>query len=237
MNAFAKLSVATLLAAGLVQFASAQFSQPAGTSGSLGGNTTDFGCMTVDIGGTYEMGGGTIQNAGALVIQSGGDLDAAGSLELGSDVDIQGSIDASQSNVTLNGLCAAPGVPIKVAGTAVFSNLTITSTTGQSFEFQPGVSITVTGTLTVTGTAGNPLTLISANGQPINIILAPGAQVVQSNVNLVNVNLGVPKPPTSVAAVPGIGTFLAWILSLLLFAVSFRGLRTQRDPINPRTQP
>lgn len=128
-------SVAVLLALGLMQAASAQWSSPAGSSFDLAGGAQDLECSPLDISGNYSLSRGSVTNTGALNIAAGGVLDAQGQMELGSDFNNQGTLLANGGTVTMDGVCVAAGGSISVGGTAVFSDLTISSTTGQTFVF------------------------------------------------------------------------------------------------------
>ncbi|MEG0973513.1 MAG: hypothetical protein RSD57_12900 [Comamonas sp.] len=238
MTALHRLLATAFMAFGLMQTASAQVVIPADADMDLAGADLDLGCESIEIGGTYSLSGGSLIGTGALLIQPGGSLNAQGQLGVGGDFDNQGNLNTSNGSVTLNGACIAPGGTIKISGTASFTNLTLISTSGQTFEFLAGANITVTGSLTVQGDPSKPVILAGASGQPVGIQLAPGAQVSQTNVLLNNVTIGESvKPPVTVTPtpVPVLSDVLVWILSLLVFALSFGALRSSRSPFVSRT--
>ncbi|GAB2814526.1 hypothetical protein GCM10027276_14200 [Comamonas piscis] len=209
---------------------------PAGSESSLGGGSQDLSCLTVTIGGSYSLDGGSLQNAGAFLIESGGLLDAQGSIQLGSDFRNQGTLNAAASAMVFDGSCAAAGASINVSGVTTVANLTISSTSGQSFVLPNGANIVVTGSLVLQGQPGQPLQITTAGGLPATFTLGPGAQVTQQNVNLVNVYVG---PPPSTAAVPVPVSGLGWTasLTLLLSILSWGALRSTRIRSFLRTQP
>ncbi|QIL72977.1 hypothetical protein G7048_23075 [Diaphorobacter sp. HDW4B] len=238
MSACLRNSVAALLAGGLMQVASAQWVVSSGAAFDLAGGAADLACLPVDISGTYSLSGGSAANAGPLTIAAGGVLNAQGQMLLGADFNNLGTLNAANGAVTLNGACVAAGASISVGGTAVFNDLTISSTSGQTFSFQPGTSITVNGNLTVSGTPGAPVALVSASGVPITILLGPGARVTQSNVTLTNIIIGATvTPPASTTPVPVLDNLLVSILSLMVFVLSFGALRGRRSSNLQRKQP
>lgn len=227
---------AATLAVGLASAAHAQMEIPANSEGSLGGGSQDLGCETVTIAGTYSLDGGTLQNAGAFLIASGGVLDAQGSIQLGSDFRNQGTLNAAASAMVFDGSCAAPGASITVTGVTTVANLTLSSSSGQSFVLPNGANILVTGSLVLQGQPGQPLQIVTAAGQPATFTLGPGAQVSQQNVNLVNVYVG-PPPSTAAVAVPVSGLGWTASLALLLSVLSWGALRSTRIRSFLRTQP
>jgi hypothetical protein len=226
---------AACLAAGFASAAPAM-EIPADSEGSLGGGSQDLGCDPVTIAGTYALDGGSLQNAGAFLIASGGVLDAQGSIQLGSDFQNQGSLSAAASAMVFDGSCAAPGSNITLSGISTVANLTLSSSSGQTFVLPNGANIVVTGSLVLQGQPGQPVRIITAAGQPATFTLGPGAQVSQQNVNLVNVYVG---PPPSTAAVPVPVSGLGWTasLALLLSLLSWGALRPARIRSFLRTQP
>ena len=227
---------AAYLAVGFASAAQAQMEIPTGSEGSLGGGSQDLGCEPVTIAGTYSLDGGSLQNAGAFLIASGGVLDAQGSIQLGSDFQNQGTLNAAASAMVFDGSCAAPGASINVSGVTTVANLTISSNSGQSFVLPNGANIVVTGSLVLQGQPGQPLQITTAGGQPATFTLGPGAQVTQQNANLVNVYVG---PPPSTVAVPVPVSGLGWTsaLALLLSILSWGALRPARIRSFLRTQP
>ena len=189
MTALRRLFAAGFIAYGLMQAASAQVVIPPGADVDLAGAELDLGCESMEIGGTYSLSGGNLIGTGTLEIRPGGSLHAQGNLAVGGNFDNQGTLDADGGSVTINGACVAPGGTIKISGTANFANLYLVPTSGQTFEFQAGANITVTGNLVIQGNPSKPVILTSATGQPINIQLAPGAQVSQTNTQSNNGNL------------------------------------------------
>lgn len=227
---------AASIALGLASAAHAQMEIPAGSEGSLGGGSQDLGCEAVTIAGSYALDGGTLQNAGAFLIETGGVLDAQGSIQLGSDFRNQGSLNAATSTLVFDGSCAAPGASLTVSGVTTVANLTFSSSSGQSFVLPNGANIVVTGNLVLQGQPGQPLQITTASGQPATFTLGPGAQVTQQNVNLVNVYIG-PPPSAAPVAVPVSGLGWTASLALLLSLLSWGALRSARIRSFLRTQP
>ncbi|MFC3216925.1 hypothetical protein [Comamonas sp. JC664] len=176
-----------------------------------------------------------MQNAGAFLIEAGGVLDAQGSIQLGSDYRTQGSLNAAASAMVFDGSCAAPGASITVTGVTTVANLTLSSSSGQSFVLPNGANIVVTGSLVLQGSQASRCRSppLPANG---DLHAGPGAQVTQQNVNLVNVYVG-PPPSTAPVAVPVSGLGWTASLALLLSLLSWGALRSARIRSFLRTQP
>jgi hypothetical protein len=85
-----------------------------------------------------------------------------------------GSFVAGTSTISFvdNAACATLSA---INGTTTFFNLSLVSSTGKFYEFQAGSTTTVTGLLTVQGTAGTSIKIISTlPGLAANLTLAPG---------------------------------------------------------------
>lgn len=235
MNHLSRCLLAAWLAGGLFQAASAQLVVPEGASMDLGGGTLSLACQPMDISGSYNLSGGTVSEASSLQVDPGGSLNVQGRLEVGGDFSNAGQVNASAGSVILDGSCLPANATIKISGTGTIANLTINSSSGQTFEIQPGANITVTQQLTVTGEPGKPVQLTSANGQATSIQVAPAAQVSQSNVETNNVVIGAPvtppiTPPVTASAmpVPTLGNSMLTLLSLLVLALSLGTLRRSK---------
>lgn len=217
-------SLQLMLGLTLACSASAQWHVPAGSSFSLGGGSMNLACLPVTVGGTYDLADGQAIGAGELQIQSGGVFNGQGLLQLGSGLDNHGSFNAGSGSVVMDGSCT-PSSNVSVSGQTTFNNLTISSTTGQTYTFQSATDILVTGTLTLQGQPGLPVQLVSASGVPIVIRLAPGAQVVQSNATLTLVHVG--SIPVTTTSIPTLNSAALMLLSLMVLVLA-RRQRTAR---------
>lgn len=192
--------------------AHAQISIPPGGSLSLPpGAQLQLSCGQLDVQGTLDMGNAQIASAGQVNIGQGGTLNAGqGTLSVSNGWANSGSFQAGSSTVAFNDSCGAGSITI--TGQTVFHNLTLTSTTGQTFVLAAGSTITVNGTLSLQGSPSHPLQLISSNGQPVQIVLGPQAQALQSYVNIASsVQIGNPASLPGIPALPPLG----WLLLLL----------------------
>ncbi len=203
----------------LANTAAAQWDVPADSSFELGGGSINLACLPVTVAGTYDLGNGQATGAGGLEVQAGGVFNAQGQLQLGADFANQGVFNAGTGSVIMDGSCTAAST-VSISGQATFSNLTLSSTSGQTYMFQAGADILVTGTLTIQGLPGQPVQLASANGSPVVIRLAPGAQIVQTNATLTQVHLG--SVPVATTSIPTLGHAATLLLSLLLLGLAHR---------------
>jgi hypothetical protein len=160
--------------------------------------------------------------ASIQVADSGSFIAGSANIYLSGSWSNAGRFESGNSTVVLDDACTSD--PATISGDTVFHNLTLTSSQGKVFEFAPGAAVTVTGTLTLTGTPSNPVRLVSANGQTVVIVLAPGAQLITSHVvvdpsiNILN-NSPAPQP------IPALSLVSTVLLGLLLLFSGFLRLR------------
>lgn len=134
---------------------------PAGGVTQLNGGSLDLGCTDVIVGGTLDLGGGTLSNVRNVSIQAGGTISAgAGSITLSGDWSNQGAFNAGTGIVSFVDApaCATTST---ISGNSTFNRLSIVSTTGKLYRFAAGSSQRVQGLLTLTGTGSNPLRIES----------------------------------------------------------------------------
>jgi len=204
---------------------------PPGAVFSVGpGATLDLGCSDFTVQGSASVSTGQIKVSN-LQIGAGGVLDGAqGTLQVSGSWSNAGQFNAGSSTVLITDQCAAG--PVTISGTTTFNNLILRATTNNGFQLPAGQHITVTSTLTLLSTTGNPL-VVSSSGVPAYIDLAPGATVVgASNAVSVSVQIGAAGaslvngvPVLAPGPLVGLGLLLA--LSVLYFAG--RGPRPARS--------
>lgn len=185
------------------------------------GSSFDLSCGDLSIDGDVAVSSGTLASAGNVGISSSGRLRGdSGSIEFGGNWVNQGQFDAGTSTVYAVDDCGASTAMF--SGATTFHNLVLSSTSGREFVFPAGSLVTVTGTLTLQGTSGNPIVLSSASGGTANIQLAPGASV-QSSFAQVQSNVVIGDRPAA-TAVPALGVFGLPGLIVLTALLALRGL-------------
>ncbi len=201
----------------------AQLVVPPGGSidaGAFGG--LDLACTGMVVQGTVTVGSSTISNATDVVVDGGNLAGDSGTISLSGTFNNTGSFTAGTGTVAFTDACAGPA---RIVGTSTFTNLSFVSATGRTLVIPDGTSITVTGTLTLQGTSGAPISIVTASGAPAVINLAPGATVVRSNVLLApGVSIGAPLA-SSVASIPTLGEYGLMLLSAMLAALAWMRVR------------
>lgn len=186
-----------------------------GSTMAVPGTTLDLACTDLLVQGTLIVGSAQINQSATLGIASGGQLDAGqGTINVGGNWNNSGNFAAGSSTVVMSDVCG--NAEAQLTGNTTFYNLTLISSAGKKFKFPAGTSITVTGTLKLQGGPGNPIQLLSPSGQDININLAPGAQLMNSDAQIgpgINIT-------SSVAAVTAIPTLSEYALILLAFIMA-----------------
>lgn len=177
-------------------------------SGTLG-----MGCNTLDVQGLFNVSAGQVSNAGNVSIGGTGTVNGgSGTISLSGNWSNNGSFLPGTGSVVITDGCATG--QIQITGATVFNNLTLTSTSGRTFVLPAGTNITVNGTLTLQGTSGQPIQLISSSGQTAVVNLGPQAQVIRNFATVPGtVQIGAPTSPQSI---PTLSEFSMMILSLLL---------------------
>ncbi len=171
---------AALLAASLPVLA-AQFIVPSGASVTLPGGSIALACANLDVQGTMTLGAVPVGPAGNVSIGAGATLDAgASTLTVGGNWNNAGGFSAGTGTVVFADGCTSS--PAQLTGATAFRNLTFTSGTGRSFILPAGALISVSGMVALTGTAGQPIQVASANpSQATSIVLGAAASINQAN--------------------------------------------------------
>lgn len=167
------------ISAGLFLFAAfatpalAQVIVPTGAAFSLGGGRLDLGNTSLQVGGSFAIGSGSVQNADSVTILSGGTLDGgSGLLTLFGDWSNAGTFTAGTGTVSFvdGGLAQS-----NVGGNSTFDNVSFVSATGKNYVFAVGTTQSVSGLLTIQGTAAQGIQFKSSSaGQVANVNLLPG---------------------------------------------------------------
>ncbi|MBN8556832.1 MAG: IPTL-CTERM sorting domain-containing protein [Proteobacteria bacterium] len=241
----AVIAVSLLVAA----TAHADYVVPAGATVGLGGGSIDLGCTDVIVDGTLDLQGGTLTNVRHVQIGAGGNLLlGGGSASLAGNWSNTGAFNAGTGAVNIiDDVACAPGS--LVSGNTTFYALNISSNTGKLVQFVAGSTQTVQSSLTLTGTAANPLRiesttpgLVSANidlttGGTQNLAnlavrgmgasgqwLAPG----QTNQGAGPVNRWF-GTPGGVAAIPTMSPWTLTGMALALGALAARQRRIRKN--------
>lgn len=178
--------------------ASAQWIYPPGSSLSVpSGASVDLSCMSLDMQGVLELNDGLLSmDSNAIFSSSFTVTGTGGTISVGGDLLISGSLDLGENSLELRDGCVSS--TSQLAGGLVVQNLTLKSNTGRKFVLQAGSNITVLGMLTIEGVLGQPVELQSSSASATALIsLGPKATVVRSNAIVPStVQIGeVPPPP------------------------------------------
>ena len=185
-----------LLLAAFTAPALAQVVVPTGAAFSLGGGSIDLGNTSLQVGGSFAVGSGSVQNADSVSILTGGSLDGgSGSVTLFGDWSNTGTFSAGTGTVNFvdGGIAQS-----NVSGNSTFDNVGFVSATGKNYVFAVGTTQSVSGLLTILGTSTQGIQFRSSTaGQVANIdLLAGGSQ----NIDFVGVSdvhaTGQPLAPT-----------------------------------------
>lgn len=185
------------------------------------GGQVDFGCVPLDMGGTLNLSGGTLSvDSSASFGTTASVTGTGGVISVGGDLIASGGLNTGANSLILRDGCD-PGNSSQISGNFVVQNLTVTSSTGRTFVLPAGANITVLGTLTVQGTPGQSVQLVSSGGTAV-ISLGPNATVIRSFASVPpTVQIG--AAPVAVAAVPSSNFY-----SLLLMTLLVGGLAAHR---------
>lgn len=194
MRSWSIRSALFLLAAFAVP-AFAQVVVPSGAAFSLGGGSIDLGSTSLQVGGSFAVGSGSVQNLDSVSILSGGNLDGgSGTLTLFGDWSNAGTFNAGTSTVNFIDDVAQSNI----GGNSTFYNASFVSANGKNYVFAVGTTQSVSGLLTILGTSTQGIQFRSSTaGQVANIdLLAGGSQ----NIDFVGVSdvhaTGQPLAPT-----------------------------------------
>jgi hypothetical protein len=219
VTSLGKFSAALTLAALLNGAALAQLVVPLGATISVPpGGSLNLGCGALDVQGTLNVNSGQISNTGNASIGNTGTVNGgSGTISVSGNWSNSGSFAAGTGTVVMTDGCAAG--QIQLAGTTVFNNLILSSTNGITFIIPAGAGITVNGTLTLQGTAGQPIQLISSSGQSAVISLGPQAQVIRNFATVPGtVQIGAASTPQGI---PTLSEYSIMALALLLATTAF----------------
>lgn len=190
---------------------------PGGSIDVPNGGNMNLGCNALIVQGNFNVNAGQVTGAGGVNIGTGGTFDAgAGSIVVSGNWSNSGSFVPGTGTVTFTDGCSTGNIVI--SGQSSFTNLTLTSTSGRTFVVPAGSNITVTGTLTLQGTSGQPISLVSSSGQTAIINLGPTATVVNTNTNINNVQIGSPVP----ASIPTLSEYGLMALAMLMLLLAYR---------------
>lgn len=189
--------------AGLFLFALAAFAGPAlaqvvvpsGATFALSGGSIDLGSTSLQVGGSFAVDSGSVQNVDSVSILAGGTLDGgSGMLTLFGDWSNAGTFNAGTSTVNfIDGVAQS-----NIGGNSTFDNASFISANGKNYVFAVGTTQSVSGLLTILGTSTQGIQFRSSTaGQVANIdLLAGGSQ----NIDFVGVSdvhaTGQPLAPT-----------------------------------------
>ena len=209
------------LIAGLVALTSglsyAQVTVPTGGTTSLpASGIMNLGCNALNVSGAYRVNSGQAINASGVSIGSGGTLDGGqGIVSVSGNWSNSGTFVPGTGTVMFIDGCATGNIVL--SGTAVFNNLTLSSSTGRTFVIPAGANITVNGVLTLQGASGQPISLVSSAGSTAFIGLGPQATVVRNNVNVAN-NVQIGAAPANIPTLSEYGMLTLTLLMLLAVA-------------------
>lgn len=164
--------------------ANASIVLPGGAVWDQSGGTVNLGGTNLQVAGQFNLGTGTLDQVGGLSISTGGQFNAgSGTINMLGSWANAGTFIAGTSTVSF-----MDGAPPLLSGDTTFHNLNFTSNTGQSVLFAAGSTQSVSGLLTIQGTATQPIQFsTSPAGQVAYLNLLPaGTQSIQ-NVGVSNV--------------------------------------------------
>lgn len=210
---FGRFCIALFLAMTFHTGVFAQVTVPIGGTINVGSGSMNLGCAALNVLGALNINSGQVSNTGDVTIFASGTLNGGqGTLSESGNWSNSGTFIPGTGTVIFTDGCALG--PLQITGTTVFNNLTLTSSTGRTFVIPAGANITVNGTLTLQGTSGQPISVVSSSGQLAVINLGPSAQVISNFAN-VSGNVQIGAPP-SVQGIPTLNEFGMVLLALLM---------------------
>lgn len=214
MAQMGRFCCSVILTMTLISSALAQVNVPVGATISVpAGGSMNLGCVALNLLGTFNLNSGQVSNTGNVSVVAGGTLDGGqGTLRVSGNWSNSGTFIAGTGSIIFTDGCAAG--PQQITGSSVFNNLTLGSGNGRTFVIPAGANITVNGVLTLQGTSGQPITLVSSSGQLAIINFGPSAQVTSNFANVSsNVQIGA---AASVQGIPTLSESGLIILALLM---------------------
>lgn len=225
-HAMWRLFLAACLCVSVHSWALAQVNVPlGGTVNVPSGGSMNLGCTALNVQGAFNVNSGQVASISDVSIGNTGNLNGgSGSMRVSGNWNNSGTFVPGSGSVVFTDGCA--GGSVQFSGTTVFNNLTLSST-GRNFVFPAGSLVTVTGTLTLQGTPGSPITLFSA-GIRSTLVMAPGSQLVSSDANGYHLDQNgnvIIEPP----GIPTLSEYGLMMLSMLMAgAALWRGRGAKR---------
>lgn len=194
----------------------ASIAVPAGSSLSLpSGASIDLACGNVSVSGILGLGNATLTGVKDFSVNTGGFLSATNSsLSIAGNFTGDGPVSAASSSLTVTDGCSANSS--QLSGKLQFQNLILQSSVGKPFTLAANTTLTITGTLRLIGTPGQPVILNGLSGA--RIILMPGSNVVTVDAIIsAPIEHGTP----TIVAVPTMSSLglLLMVISLLSSAI------------------
>ena len=196
----------------------AQVVIPLGSSLDVAGGIMNLGCIPLDMQGSLHLGNGILALDTNATFGSNSDVTGSGgTISIGGNIVASGTLDTGNNTLVLRDGCNA-GNSIQLGGIILAHHLVLQSTTGRTFVLPEGARITALDSLTLQGTAAQPLQLTSSAGTAI-VNLGPNAAVTRNFANVpAHVRIGAAAPAPK--PVPAWGNHGAMLLSLLLGAIA-----------------
>lgn len=198
----------------LASTAGAQLVIPASGSLALNGGSLGLAGTGLQIGGLLSLGSGQINNAGSIGILAGGTLDAgSGLITLSGDWSNAGNFLAGSSSVNFVDGAASS----LIAGNTTFANLSFISTVGKNYLFTVGTTQTISGLLTIVGSAALPIQFHSTSaGQAANINLLAGGTQNIAHVGVSDVHATGQQLAPNLTNEGGTGNALGWFAAVVV---------------------
>lgn len=213
----------------------AELRVPIGATLQIPGNAVlQLGCADLSTAGSALVNSGLIHQAGDVNIAATGALHGgSGTIQVGGNWNNSGTFIAGSGTVMFVDDCTSTSASL--VGDTQFNNLILTSQIGRTFVIEAGRNIGVSGLLTIQGTPGSPVSLVSSSqtGQVAYITLSPGASSTVSDARIPpNVRIVDSSPPPNPIPTLGVGSRYLMIFLLLLGMTISRTLLTS-NPTRP----
>lgn len=192
----------------------AQLAIPSGGSLALNGGSLNLAGTDAQIGGLLSLGGGQLNNVGSIDILASGTLDAgSGLLTLSGNWSNAGNFLAGSGSVNfIDG-----GAQSLISGNTPFANLSFISAIGKNYLFTVGTTQTISGLLTIAGSAALPIQFRStAAGQVANINLLGGGSQNIAHVGVSDVHATGQHLAPSLTNEGGTGDALGWFAAVIV---------------------
>jgi hypothetical protein len=192
--------------------ATAQTVVPTGASLALNGGGLDLAGTGLQISGLFSVAGGSVDNAANIAIAAGGALDGgSGQIAVLGDWSNAGSFLAGGSTVDFVDGAASS----QISGSTSFANASFVSSTGKNYIFAVGSTQTISGLLTINGTAAQPIQFRSTSaGQVANIDLLAGGSQNIADVGVSDVHATGQHLAPTLTNDGGTGNALGWFAAV-----------------------